>query len=215
MTRATRAIFFGWALASAGACSASNPPAVAGQSTVLPTQTATSGEDAGGREIAEGGADASGADASGSPTRPDAGVVVTVTCDAFAAEGSIVEELAVAGPEPDPLGGKIEPGTYVLFELYDYPGEAGAGGTTGLAARKSLVLGTTTYRLADAEGTDDAGVGSSTVTGGTYAVAGTTLTWSEQCPSLSTSTNEYSAAGSQLGVYRGTHFEVYELQTPP
>jgi hypothetical protein len=146
----------------------------------------------------------------------EAGVVAAAaTCDPISAEGEIVQELAVAGEMPPPLGGKIEPGTYVLFQLYDYPGDADAGGTTGLAARKTLVVETTTYRFAEAVGTEDAGVGSSEVTGGTYNVAGKTLTRSQECPLTSTIANDYSAAGSQLGLYDGTHFEVYELQTPP
>jgi hypothetical protein len=211
MTRLVRLVAFGWALATVNACSASNPPTAGGQTTMKPTPGTTAGDD-GGEERRESGA---AADASSAKMRAEGGVVAPVTCDAIAAEGKIVEELSVAGDMPPPLGGKVAAGTYVLFELYDYPGDADAGGTTGLAARKSLVLGSTTYRLADAEGRDDAGLGSSTVTGGTYAVSVTTLTRMQECPNASTIKNGYSAAGGQLGLYDGTHFEVYELETPP
>ncbi len=217
MTRAVPAIVLGCACAFAAAlaCSSGNPPTAGGETSVKPGQTVTSGEDAGRKPSPEAGADAASGDASGSAPRAEAGMATPVTCDSIAAKGDVVEELAVAGEMPPPLGGTIRPGTYVLFELYDYPGAGDAGGTTGFAAQKSLVLGATTYRLADAEGNDDAGLGSSTVTGGTYTVDGTTMTRSQECPSVSTSTNGYSASGSQLGLYRDTHFEVYELQTPP
>jgi hypothetical protein len=199
------------ALASVDACSASKPPPVDEQPTDMPTQLLGSGND-GGKENRESGATT---DASKSSMQTEAGAVTPVTCESVKVEGQIVEELAVAGDMPPPLGGKIVPGTYILFELYDYPGDADAGGTTGLEARRTLFLGTTTYRLSDAEGTDDAGVGSAKVTGGTYRVADKALTWAQECPSLSTITNGYSAAGSQLGLYSGTHFAVYELQTTP
>jgi hypothetical protein len=177
----------------------------------MPTQSLSSSDD-GGKENRESGVMT---DASKASMQAEASAVTTVTCESVKVEGQIVEELAVAGDMPPPLGGKIVPGTYVLFELYDYPGGADAGGTTGLEARRTLLLGTTTYRFADAEGTDDAGLGSTKVTGGTYIVADKTLTRAQECPSPSTITNGYSAAGSQLGLYSGTHFEVYELQTPP
>jgi len=171
-------------------------------------QSSPSGNDAGGKARTS-------MDASASSTATETSVNTTVTCRPTGAEGPVIEELAVAGDMPPPLGGEIKSGTYVLSLLQFYPGGADAGGTTGLDARKTLVLDSMTYRLTDAEGTDDAGLGAPQITGGTYSVAEKTLTRSQECPTLASVANGYSAAGSQLGIYRGAHFEVYELQTPP
>lgn len=209
VTRHARAAVFGCVVTGIAACSSANPLPVGGQTSGKPTQTLASSTD-GGR-----GGSATTLDASASRIAKETGTNVPPNCRTIEVEGSIVEELAFAGELPPPLGGTLVPGTYVLFELDFYPGDPDAGGTTGLSARKTLIVDPTNYRLSDEESKNDAGLGAPEVTSGTYSVADRVLTRNQECPAAVTIANDYSAAGSQLGIYHGAHLDVYERQTPP
>jgi hypothetical protein len=135
--------------------------------------------------------------------------------DAFASltsEG--VSEITIrADTPPDPLGGELVLGTYVLQELARFaPGggsrddeDGGGGGNTSPAttvASKVLVIEANAYRLAERTGTVAAGLtGDAVLSGGTFTIAGTSVTLTESCPTTAKRTFGFSAVGGSISLY--------------
>ena len=122
----------------------------------------------------------------------------------------IPENIIRANTPPDPIGGPIGPGTYDLSDMnvfQDIPRseDGGINQLTGVIARKTLVIGDGgTYQLAEAVGTEDAGLPSAaTVTGAFFSAAGTSLRADIRCPKVTTATYGYSAVGDNLLLYTG------------
>lgn len=147
---------------------------------------------------------------------PDAGAAADL-CDPAAIEvdGDDVAEIVVrADTPPDPLGGAITPGTYVLTEMTRFaPGggggndEDGGGSGGGPPAsdelvRKSLVVAGSTYRFGARTGTVGGDVSATpTLSGGTFETNGTSVTLTDSCPSASTRTIGFTTVGATISLY--------------
>jgi hypothetical protein len=119
-----------------------------------------------------------------------------------------VETLAQPGAPPPATGGPLPaPGTYVLKSVLYYPETAEAGGPTGGYEQGTIVFGGGTYGWAIAQGTTEAGVGTPTITGGSYSPSGTNLVLDQHCPEADAGTivsYPYSAAGTGIFIYRSS-----------
>jgi hypothetical protein len=111
---------------------------------------------------------------------------------------------------PQPAGGAIQTGTYVLMNIET--ATSNPGQPTGAVEQKTLVLAATAYSFDEAEGTMRAGPGPLTQTGGTYGTSGMNLVLSPACPSpAATASYPFSSAGGELSLFRGTKLETYQL----
>ncbi|MBX3259327.1 MAG: hypothetical protein KF782_06520 [Labilithrix sp.] len=146
---------------------------------------------------------------------PDGGPAADL-CDPAAIEvdGEDVAEIVVrAETPPDPLGGAIEPGTYVLTEVTrfaagdDVRDDEDGGGGGGPAAsdkltRKSLVVAGDTYRFGERAGTVGGDVAATpALSGGTFEAGGTSVTLTDSCPTVVARTIGYTAVGATLSLY--------------
>jgi hypothetical protein len=149
----------------------------------------------------------------GSPDGQNGGP--TSLCDpaAVSADGEPVGEIIVrADTPPAPLGGEIAPGTYVHTELtHSAPGsnnqddEDGGGSgapSSDVLASKALVIDGKTYRFAERTGTTQSGVPeTATLSGGTFAIEGTSVVLTETCPGSKKRTIGFSFVGRSLSLY--------------
>jgi len=134
------------------------------------------------------------------------------SCGDAMAAGSIVEEVEEQEPVPQPTGGPITAGTYVLAGLEEFG--ATSGGTTGLVEQKTLILGEGTYSYDEAVGTanDADTIGAPSLSGGTFAMVGaSTLQLTQLCPGPATRSFPFIASGGQLSLFNGDHVENFEL----
>ncbi|MBX3213447.1 MAG: hypothetical protein KF850_15525 [Labilithrix sp.] len=137
-------------------------------------------------------------------------------CDPSAIEvdGEDVAEVVVrAETPPDPLGGAVQPGTYVLTEITrfaaggDVRDDEDGGGSGGPAGsdkltRKSLVVAGDTYRFGERTGTVGGVVAANpTLSGGTFETSGTSMTLTDSCPTAAARTIGYSTVGATLSLY--------------
>jgi hypothetical protein len=195
--------------AAIGACSSDDRPGAVGggsSSGIIPVGGGDAGRDS---TVADAAPDVN----EGDPCAYDGGL-----------EGPVTRELPYPGSLPPPLGGDVPPGLYELAELQLYADagpisedDGGGGlGPTGNVAQKTLIFRTATYTLVEAEASADAGVGPATISGGTFSKSGTNITFTRTCPQGAPATVlPYSAAGGQVGLYRGPRIELYQVKKPP
>lgn len=134
-------------------------------------------------------------------------------CTTMAVDTVVVGETFVnAATPPDPLGGELPSGTFVLTDITrfqtwtrspdddDQPN--GAVPVSSFVAEKVLVVDGSTYRFASRTGTTDKGVGDEVeVTSGTFAARGTRVLLSQGCPSSGSLTLGYSVVGNTISIY--------------
>lgn len=144
----------------------------------------------------------------------------TDLCAPLAQLGSMVSEIRIAGAPPDPLGGTITPGTYVLTEADAYAeapdggdaGETTAGGTSGTSLRATIIVTATSIRRVGAR-SDGATLPADTTTAYTYVIERAALRATPQCPAATGMTVPYSAVGGALAIFvDGSHRELYAPQ---
>lgn len=121
----------------------------------------------------------------------------------------VTELLIHADTPPEPIGGEVSPGTYVLVEVNrfarggggrdDETGEGGEATSPSALVRKSLVIEGDTYRLVEAEGEGISGP--ETVSGGRLRVEGATLVLTESCPGSSSKDVGFTAVATSLALY--------------
>ena len=224
-TCAALVLVLGAAPASIVACSSASTPAL--------------GSDDGGPRVnvgtvqgrADGGADASVDAAAVAVHLPDAAALDAAgLCAVAMQDGEGLQELSVEGRLPAATGGALVPGTYILTELESYQAsdaslqdtDSGDGvmtGPTGYTAAKTLILDANgTFWFVEATGTEGAGLGAASTSGGVYASSGTNLVLGAACPASvagMTNTYPYDAVGGQIALYRGAHVEIYQVQPRP
>jgi hypothetical protein len=131
-------------------------------------------------------------------------------CNAYSADGPLVEQTALSGSQPAAMGGTIYSGTYWLTERDTY------GGTPdGLFVQRSLYIDATTINVVGGDTTDDAGMPALTTTTSSYEVLDLiVLSMTESCPGPMHVTNvQFTAVGGQLTLYPTSDTaEVYTLQ---
>lgn len=134
-------------------------------------------------------------------------------CGTAALTGNPVGQQQTTAPAPVPSGGAIIAGTYLLRSSVFYPDSADASfGTTSLEAQGTLILGLTTFSWAQALGNVDAGVGAVSLSGGTWAASGTTVTFTAVCPAASVTTYSFDAFSRTLALIQGQNEYDYQLQ---
>lgn len=127
-----------------------------------------------------------------------------------------VDELALNGEPPPPLGGAIAPGTYILSEMNAYLGDAPAdddgpgGGPTGVSGRGTIVVDGDVMRVLRSRVSDG---GEASAEGGsfTFEIVGTSLRRTKTCPEASGSDElAFSAVGAGLALFvDARHRELY------
>jgi hypothetical protein len=148
-------------------------------------------------------------DAAPGPTPTEAGV----GCAALPLVGSPVPTTMIAEAAPQPQGGTIVPGTYVLTQLLVYTGPNGASGTQGPGVRISVDLGAASIDVTVQAAPNQ----QPTVESLDYYPSGSNLVLNEICPGSQSSVVPYSATdstfvaiGQQSG--GGTALEVFTRQ---
>jgi hypothetical protein len=108
----------------------------------------------------------------------------------------LVTENQVAMNAPTPMGGNIVIGRYFATDATAYTGPNGATGPTGPSVSYVVVFGVGTMRLAAAtQGMQFRATGS-------YSTMGTTLTFTQTCPSAAApSPTPYTATPTQVQVF--------------
>lgn len=192
------------------ACSSDDkPPATGGGGATIPGTSSSGGSD---------GGTPNGDASSAAGLCNDAGALSE---DAGAA--AVTARVLYLNEPPPPLGGPIEPGRYVLVELYDIknpdggiPNSEGDGGgpppPQPFAAQKQLTLPDVGhYVIVEAEGSPGA-LGAPRTSGGYLRVVDKTLVLTEACPGTTlVQTLPYTAAGPQIAVQRNGRREVYQI----
>jgi hypothetical protein len=131
------------------------------------------GEAGGGGEAGEAG-DAAAAPP-GSLAVTDGGVCATVVAT------TLVTQQQVASPTPQPTGGVIAPGIYLLSQMNMYTGTGGATGPTSKVFAETYEVGSSTYQHAKTLPTADGGLGTPSLDSGTYMASGTSFTVHATC----------------------------------
>lgn len=142
---------------------------------------------------------------------PGPAVDPALVCASVSYGASGVEEVAEPGPVPEPSGGDIVPGRYVLTQVLGY--RPGGDGPTGYFARKAVLFGEGgTFAMLESEGDTTNGVGPSTVTGGTYEIQQTNLVAKQVCPEDTgvVTTYPFSASGARFALRSGDRWEIYQ-----
>jgi hypothetical protein len=148
----------------------------------------------------------------------DAPSVGTELCADVPQQGLVVDELPVHADPPDPAGGVIAPGTYVLSDLAVYTGalsednEAGAPGASGNVERSMLTVvagGGATFR--GARGTAGGGVPADVTEGFTFQVQGVELVLTRICPAAGAPQSvRFTALTGGVSLFRdATHRALY------
>lgn len=131
-------------------------------------------------------------------------------CNAYSADGPLVEQTVLSGSQPAAMGGTIYSGTYWLTERDTY------GGTPDdLFVQRSLIIDATTVNVVGGDTTSDAGMPLLTTTTSSYQVLDLiVLSTTESCPGPMHVTNvQFTAVGGQLTLYPTSDTaEVYTLQ---
>lgn len=189
------------------ACGDDRPP---GESEVGPTKTFDGDAGLPSNIVDSGTGDA---DAASSADASDAGPLI-IDCTTTTQDGPIAQEIDRAGDPPQALGGDLAPGSYQLTTVYGYfaaDPDAGEDSPTEVLtdnyAQKTLeLLPTGAYHFIEASGTNpDGTVGSPTLSGGTWAVAGTNLVLTSTCaPPSKSMTLSYYASGANIYLYRAS-----------
>lgn len=134
-------------------------------------------------------------------------------CTTMAVDTVVVGETFVnAATPPEPLGGELPSGTFVLTDITRFqtwtrsPGDDdqpnGAVPVSSFVAEKVLVVDGSSYRFASRTGTTEKGVGDEVeVTSGTFTPRGTSVFLAQGCPSSGSLTLGYSVVGSTISIY--------------
>jgi hypothetical protein len=141
-------------------------------------------------------------------------------CTGVTLSGSPVQEEQFPGTIPTLTGGTITSGTYVLTRAYSYPGGDAMEEEIPVVVQQTLILNSGTYKWAVAVGTVDAGLGPTTITGGTFTTGGTNLTFTQTCSSAGATdaggadsgatTLNFQASASSLYLNFGSTEDFYE-----
>lgn len=194
------------------ACSSDDkPPATGGGGTTIPGTSSSGGTGDGGGTPNGDASSAAGLCSDAGGLAEDAGAV------------AVTARVLYLNEPPPPLGGPIEPGRYVLVELYEVrspdggiPNAEGDGGgpapPPAFAAQKQLTLPDVGhYVIVEAEGPPGA-LGAPKTSGGYLRVVDKTLVLTEACPGTTqVQTLPYTAAGPQIAVQRNGRREVYQI----
>lgn len=141
------------------------------------------------------------------PSTPDAG------CTSMDVDTDVVGETFVnAVTPPDPLGGELPSGTYVLTDITRFQSWSRSSGdddqpngvvpVSSYVVEKMLVVDGNAYRFAARAGTKDQGVSDAVeVTSGTFSPRGTSMLLAQGCPSTGSLTLGYSVVGSTISIY--------------
>ncbi|MBX3221741.1 MAG: hypothetical protein KF795_14590 [Labilithrix sp.] len=157
-----------------------------------------------------------GADRDGASPDPSGDGGADGLCDpaAITVDGEgIAETIVRSNTPPDPLGGPIAAGTYVLTDVSRFA--AGTGGPNdedgGLGTgtpdsnkltSKSIVVAGNTYLIGERTGTVGGALSPTpTLTGGTFAIDGTSVTMTDTCPKASEKKIGFTAVGATLSLY--------------
>jgi len=116
-------------------------------------------------------------------------------CNTLADDGPGVVPRAVASAAPNPMGGAITDGTYVLSGIVLYTGPGGSttapNGTfsavTQISGGKMLQVGTVN--------------GTETRYASTFTTSGTTISTNDTCPSPKSETHSFTASTTELRIY--------------
>ena len=145
----------------------------------------------------------------------DAGAATDASsaCASVAVEGSGISETFVnAETPPDPLGGTLPSGTFVLTDVSRFeswaPARDGDGyyidppPSSDLLEAKVLVVDGASYRFAVRTGTLDGGLESDVeISGGTIVAKGTNAVFSQSCPTRAAFTLGYTGIGGSIAIY--------------
>jgi hypothetical protein len=88
---------------------------------------------------------------------------------------TLVTQQQVASPTPQPTGGTIAPGTYVLTQMNMYTGADGGTGPTTKVFAETYEVDSSTYQHAKTGLAADGGLGSTSLDSGNYTASGTTF----------------------------------------
>lgn len=137
----------------------------------------------------------------------------SVTCTGIAVDASGVAETFVnAETPPDPLGGPLPSGTFVLTDVSRFESWSSERDDEGnyvdppafsdRIEAKVLVVDGATFHFAVRSGTLDAGLSTDVeITGGTLAASGTNVVLSQSCPSRASLTLGYTGIGGSIAIY--------------
>jgi hypothetical protein len=145
-------------------------------------------------------------------------------CEPPAQQGSVVDEVGVAGDPPPPLGGAIAPGTYVLTSMNAYVGPIPGGGAndggedphgpglTGRAGRGTLVITADVIRFIGSRGAANQSLPTDVHGAMFWKSVGTSIETTEACPDpRAKKAIPYSAVGSALALFVDPkHREIYD-----
>jgi hypothetical protein len=141
-------------------------------------------------------------------------------CEGTLQRGDEIPETAAVGAAPEPLGGAIEGGTYVLVEVTAYGASAPPPSEeperllpTGVKTKKTLFVTGNVMRTIGARSAPGAELPPETAEAWTFSPNGTSLDTRAVCPTRAMNVKKlpYSAVGSALALFvDATHREVYE-----
>ena len=136
------------------------------------------------------------------------------SCDAVATVDAapIAESFVNAATPPDPLGGTVPSGRFVLTSIARFQAWSTERDedenfvepppTSDLLEAKTLVVEGAQYRFATRTGTIAAGVGSDvTIRGGALSPRGATMVLAQQCPETGALALGYSVIGDTISIY--------------
>jgi hypothetical protein len=194
------------------ACSDGNRPAPSGASGgVYGSTSGASSSASGGSSTSSGSSGADGSAEGGG------------ACDGPTQLGEPLGEMRFAGDAPPPLGGVLADGTYILSsrDAFGAPptsedgggaADSGSGGSSDVK-RATMVIFGATMKFSASKGPAGSTLPADTVTGFSFATAGTTINATPVCPAGPPLTIPYSAVGTGIALYLdSTHRELYVRQ---
>lgn len=196
------------AAAGAAACDEKRPPG-SGDSTSYGSAGGTSGS--------SGASSGTTASSSTSGTVSQRG---PETCEGALQLAEEIPEIRKTSATPQPLGGVIEPGIYVLSEVYSYEGGPPPSGEdepapniahTGVKTKKTLYVAGNLMRVVGARSAPSAALPPDTTEAWTFGPNGLNLDTKTVCPQSGTlKSMPYSAVGPALSLFvDASHREVY------
>jgi hypothetical protein len=134
------------------------------------------------------------------------------TCAMVANSGGLIAQVYVGENLPQPIGGAVPTGNYVLTNVNVYTGATGNSGPTGALYQETLTLQVGGFNEVAAIGDTEAGVGNPVYSAGTYSTAATMFQAMESCPASQTLSFTYTFSGTQLRLYQAQTELVFATQ---
>jgi hypothetical protein len=161
----------------------------------------------------------SGGAGSGSTTVVSTGTVSYPACPGDPAPGLMcnapapckepVDLTRIASDRPAPAGGTVVDGVYLLTEYNKYTGPGGEDGTMILGLEQVIVFVAGEMRITRGS------AGAEMVSGGTYATAGSNLTFQGTCPNTGDVTYAYTATPTGLRLHYQVDEELVFVRVSP